>query len=231
MSDMPIWSSPYYPYRKEIASNGLRGAELIPYKLLRYLLDLPDGTGYQPPDNNDFPRPRLAKLLWYDDPNPLSKPLPTPQQKLSMLFDPQNPDINTDELKTAHPKGYRLYWQRMVGQSQTEAQTILKCYIGRMFEQRKFETTIGITFEVLCNVNLETNLKTNAYQRSFDIEQCLHEALDGVNFTGIGTMSFARNDHLYNASEPLWDEVTNFGRTINFSLLWEENGVNTIPSY
>lgn len=225
------FNSPYYPYQKVIQSNTLNGAEKIPYKILTYLLDLPDAAGYQPVDDNERPRVRLLKYLYHDQPNPLSMPLPTPEQKLSLLFDPEHPDINTDEEKRKHPKGYRLYWQRMVGQSQLDAQTVLKCYIGRVFEAKKFETTIGVTFEIWCNVNLETNTKTLAYQRSFDIEQCLHEALDGVNMAGIGTISFARQDHVYNGSEALWDEVTALGRNVHCSISWAEGGGGTVSPY
>lgn len=230
-AERPDFKSPYYPYRKDIAANTMRGMEFIPYKLLLYLLDLPDEYGYEPPDDNEYPRCRLNKYIWYDQAEPLSETLPTPTQKKSLLFDPRHPDINSDEGKAAHPNGYRLYWQRMVGQSQLDAQIVLKCYINRIFETRKFETTIGVTFEIWVNVNLETNTKTSAYQRSIDIEQCLREALDGVNIAGVGTISFARADHVYNGSEELWDENTSLGRTVNCSLLWEENGDAAVPDY
>lgn len=226
------FASPFYPYFKTVSgANTLKGAELIPYKLLMYLLDLPDEHGYTPPDDNEYPRCRLAKYLYYDDANPLAQPLPTPEQKKSLLFDPRRPDINTDAAKAAHPKGYRLFMQRAIGQSQLEAQTLIKCYIGRLYEARKFITTIGLNIEVWTNVNLETNTKTTAYDRSFDIEQCLHEALDGVNIDGMGTISFARADHTYNGSEILYDSVTNLGRLINLSLDWAEGGGDNINSY
>ena len=230
-NNLVSFDSPYYPYQKVITgANTLKNSELIPHKMLMYLLDLPDAAGYQPVDDNERARVRLAKYLWYDGPDPLSQPLPTPTQKLSMLWDPNRPDINTDEDKVKHPQGYRLYWQRMTGMSQLDAQIVMKCFIGRVFETRKFETTIGITFEIYVNVNLETNTRTSAYQRSYDIEQCLHEALDGVNMAGIGTVSFARQDHVYNGSEPLWDENTSLGRTVNCSILWAEGGGNVIKS-
>lgn len=218
----PDFNSPFYPYEKLSAANTMRGSEKIPHKLLLYLLDLPDAAGYVPRDDNDRARVRLAKYLWYDEPNPLSRPLPTPDEKLSMLFDPENPDINSDADKAKHTKGYRLFFQKIIGQSQLDAQTMLKCYVGRVMENRKYFTSIGIRFEIFCNVNLETNTKTNAYQRSYDIEQCLHEALDGVNMAGIGTISFCRADHGDNGSGIIYDEATNFGRTVNFSILWSE---------
>lgn len=228
----PPLNSPTYPYYRVIkGANRLRGMELIPYKLLMYLLDLPDAFGYTPIDDNEkYPRCRLNKYIWYDGPNPLDNPLPTPQEKLSLLFDPEQPDINTDTQKAAHPQGYRYFWQRLIGQSQLEAGVILKCYLGRISEPRKFETNIGVIFEVWVNVNLETNTKTSAYQRSVDIEQCLHEALDGVNIAGVGTVSFARNDSIYNGSEPIWDEMTNIGRYINCSVAWAEGGGNAVQA-
>ena len=229
------FSSPYYPYFKVIeGANGMRGSELIPYKLLQYLLDLPDAYGYKPIDDNDRPRVRLMKYLYYDTPAPLSNPLPTPEQKRSLLFDPDRPDINTDADKEKHPKGYRLFMQRIIGQSQLEAQTLIKCYPGRIFEPRKFETTIGITFEIWTNVNLLANTRTYAYDRSYDMEQCLHEALDGVNIDGVGTVSFARQSDTDNGSEPLYDEKTYVGRYVSCSVSWSEGGggtVGTISKY
>lgn len=225
------FDSPYYPYRKVIATNTLYGLEDVPYKILRYLLDLPDAYGYQPKDDNTRARVRLMKYIYWDTADPLSQPLPTTEQKLSLLFDPDHPDINTDELIEKHPKGYRLYWQRMYGMVQLDAQTILKCYMGRMFETKKFVTTVGLQFEVLSNVNLQTNTRTDAYQRAFAVEQCLHEALDGVNIDGIGTISFARADHLYNGSEISFDETVSVGRAIHFSLDWGEGGGDDIKDY
>ena len=187
-----------------------------------YLLDLPDAEGYFPIDDNSRPRVRLAKYLWYDEAFPLDQPLPTPEQKRSMLFDPREPAGNTDAEKAAHPKGYRLLWQRMSGNSQLDAQTVLKCFIGPVDEPRKFMARVGIRFEIWVSVLLETNTRTSAYQRSYDMEQALIEALDGVNMTGIGTISFCRGDQSENGSRPIWDQVTNVGREVNFSISWAE---------
>lgn len=223
MADYRDFANPYYPYQKVITgANTLKGAEQIPYKLLVYLLDLPDAEGYYPADDNDRARVRLAKYIWYEDPFPLQKRLPTPEQKRSMLFDPNHPVIDSDEEKEAHPKGYRLYWQRMVGNSETDAKIMLKCYINRVLERRKFLTTIGVRFEVWVSTNLETNTGTSAYQRCFDIEQCLHEALDGVDMDGIGTVSFATADHSDNGSEALWTDSEYLGRSVHCSITWAE---------
>lgn len=230
-NDTVDFSSPYYPYRRVIASNQLKGAELIPYQILMYLLDLPDAAGYTPPDNNDYPRCRLAKYLWYDTPRPLDNPLPTPEQKRSMLFDPDNPDINTDEDKAKHPKGYRVFAQRMVGQSILTADTILKIYVGRVQDASDFRTNIGLQAEIWSNPNLVANTRTTAFDRTFDIEQCLREALSGVDIAGVGTMRFSRQDGSYNGSEILYTDTGIIGRMLYFSTMWSDGGSDVLNHY
>lgn len=226
---MVDFSSPYYPYTKTLpGACTLRGSEQIPYQLLTYLLDLPDAAGYQPVDDNNRPRVRFIKYLYYDEARPLSKPLPTPAEKRSLLFDPEAPAGNTDEERQRHPKGYRLLWQRVRGQSVLTAGSMVKCYLSRIYESPKFITQIGVTFECWCNVNLETNTRTSAYQRAYDLEQCIREALNGVNINGIGTVSFSRYDHADNASISLYTEGTEVGRGVNCSIAWSEGGGDVI---
>lgn len=218
---MQSFNSDTYPYeRVQTGYSTFHGAELIPLKILRYLLDLPDNKGYTPVDDNSRARVRLAKYIWHDGENPLAKELPTPVEKLSMLYDGNEPSLNTEEAKAKHPKGYRLYAQEVWGQSQTEAQTTVKCYIGRVIPKDEFSAQIGLIFEILCNSNQETNTKTNAYSRSYDIEQCIIEALHGVNITGVGTVSASRYEHGDNGSRPIRDEGTNVGRELRLSILW-----------
>ena len=219
------FDSPYYPFFKVLpGANTLKGAELIPYKIMRYLLDLPDAAGYAPVDDNSRPRVRLLKYMWYDGANPLSQPLPAPEEKLSLLFDPHNPDINTDEDKARHPKGYRLFMQRNVAQSGTEANTLLKIYPGRILDDSDFRTILGYQAEIWCNTNLITNTKTAAYDRTFDIEQALREALAGVDVAGVGTLRFSRQASSYNGSEVLYTDGAYSGRMLYFSTSWSEGG-------
>ena len=228
------FDSPYYPYQKvNTGYNGMAGAELIPHKILMYLLDLPDQNGYMPQNDNARPRVRLAKYLWNDGKNPLNGEFPTPSQKMSILFDPYVPVLNTDEQKEDHPKGYRLYAQKFWGQSQIEAKTVIKCYLGRIIPIDEYQASIGVTFEIMCNVNMETNTKTSAYARSYDIEQCIIESLHGVNITGVGTMSFSRLSHGDNGSRPIYDEGTNVGRELKMSVLWMDSkmGSGKITSF
>lgn len=218
------FNSPYYPYEKvQTGYLSFKGAEDIPYKILMYLLDLPDKNGYFPADDNTRARVRLIKYLCYDGANPLGESLPTPQEKLSLIFDGTDPAINSDEDKKNHPLGYRLYPQQYWGQSQLEAKTTVKCYIGRVIPTSAFTATIGLNFEVLCSVNIEGTTKTSAYSRAYDIEQCLIEALHGVNIAGVGAISFSRASHIENGSRPIADEGSNVGREIRLSIDWAES--------
>lgn len=230
-NDPVPFASPYYPYKKVIASNTLKGAELIPYKILYYLLDLPDSNGYSPPDNNDYPRCRLAKYLWNDGPRPLDGPLPTPQEKLSMLFNGDNPDINTDEEKRLHPKGYRIFPQRNIAQSLIEAKSILKIYVGRILDDSDFRTIIQCNAEIWTDPNLASNTRTTARDRTFDIEQCLRESLAGVDIAGVGTIRFSRQAGSYNGSEFLYADSGVQGRLLYFSTSWSEGGGGTINTH
>lgn len=228
----PDFASPTYPYFRVVSgANTLKGAELIPYKILMYLLDLPDSRGYTPPDNNDYPRCRLAKYLWYDGPRPLDNPLPTPAEKRSMLFDPDNPDINTDEDKAKHPKGYRVFAQRIIGQSVLDAKTLIKVYPGRILDDNDFWTVIGMQCEIWCNVNYIANTRTTAYDRTLDIEQCIREAMAGVDIEGVGSVHFSRQGGSYNGSEILYTDAEIAGRMLYFSASWAEGGGGKIKTY
>ena len=230
-NDVPF-SSPTYPYKRVLPGTNLfRGAELVPYKILYYLLDLPDSNGYQPVDDNERPRVRLAKLLWNDGPRPLDGPLPTPQEKLSMLFSGEEPDINTDEQKKRHPKGYRLYPQRNIAQSGIQANTILKIYPGRILDDTDFRSVIGFQAEIWSDPNLTNNTKTTARDRVFDIETCLRDALSNIDLAGAGPIKFARQYSSFNGSENLYSDSGENGRILYFSIVWSESGKDKIKAY
>ena len=80
--------SPTYPYERDQQYVQFIGAENIPRQVCSYLMDMPL-PGYTPPTGNEYPRVRLMKYLYYDGLSPLDELCPTPQQKLSILFDPE----------------------------------------------------------------------------------------------------------------------------------------------
>lgn len=228
MANQVSFDSPYYPYQKVMDGyNTMSGAENIPYKILWYLMDMPDANGYEPVDDNSRPRVRLAKYLIWDGATPLDEPLPTAQQKLSVLFDPRNPDANTELDHEAHPFGYRLYAQNNFGQSQLDAQTIIKCYIGRIVAQTPYQQVLALTFEIWTNVNYESNTQTDAYNRAFDIEQCIVEALHGVDIAGVGTVQYNQRVHGDCGSRAVYDEYTNTGRKLTMCIVWDESNIET----
>ena len=226
---MVDFNSPYYPFEKVVTgANGLKGAENIPNTILKYLLDLPDKNGYVPKDDNSRPRVRLIKYIYYDEPNPLAKPLPTPEQKLSLLYDGMNPDINTDEDKLNHPVSYRIFGQQYELQSPTEAKTILRCFMAREIARSQNKTILGLNFETIVDYALDSNVKTEVYSRMYAIHQCLVEALNGVNIAGIGTIAYSKQIH-GDSGYTLYHTEGNFlyGDTF-FGIDWQETTTDEV---
>lgn len=215
--------SPYYPYRKDARGyTSYAGADEIPKQILNYLLDLPQGD-YTPIDDNSYPRARLWKYLCYDGANPLEKPLPTPQQKLSVIFDPERPAVNTDEEKQKHPLGFRIFPMQYWLPADYRANTLIKFYMGRDLPYDNRYSEISVVFEIVVNYMQESNLRTDAVSRLWAIENALKEALHGVNIAGIGVFSYDRRSHMDAGSHFFHDEGTNVGRELCFSLTWAES--------
>lgn len=230
---MVDFKSPYYPYEKvQSGFNTLKGAEYIPNKVLRYLLDLPDQYGYEPIDDNDRARVRLIKYIYYDEPNPLAQPLPTPEQKLSLLYDGMNPAINTEEDKKNHPKSYRIYGQQYELQSPTEAKTMLRCFMAREIPRSDFKTVLGLNFSCIVDYALDNILGTGVYSRMFAIHQCLIEALHGVNMTGIGTIYYSKPVHGDSGYSLFHSEGNQIYSDTFFAIDWQETTTEeTIQSW
>lgn len=182
----PTHASPYWPYRKVAEADTLAGAEQLPYILCRYLMDLPDGTGYIPPTDNSYPRVRLKKLLFYDDPLPLSQPCPTPDQVRKLFYDPENPDNPPDQ-----EHGYRIYPQNMTEQSLAESKSLIRIYMTNattLESKGTFITRQYLIFDIIVNNAIESNTGMTASSRSYDIMQAIKEAVSGVNFGGVGPL-------------------------------------------
>jgi hypothetical protein len=217
------FSNPYYPYAPPNPGwLRYRGISQIPKKIIDYLLDLPDSKGYQPTDDNSRPRVRLMKLLWYDGEKPLEQPLPTPEEKLSLVWRGEESVLNEDAQKAAHPKGYRIYGQSFWLPADFKAGSFLKVYMGRILPYSEFDAQIGLTLEFGVNYQQDNNMKTNSYSRIVDMEEALLDALHGVNIEGVGGIRFNRRDHMDNGSHPWHDDGTNIGRTIGVSIDWSE---------
>ena len=202
--------SPTYPYKRVYNYFQFGNADEIPYKVVRYLMDLPS-TGYTPPDDNDYPRTRLKKYLYHDDPNPLSLPLPTAQQIRQIYFDPSRPDAPPDT-----EKGYRIFPQGLVTQAQTQGQTILRCYMGPVYpysqnRMSSFEAQATVCFEIMSSTSYEANLRTQAMSRTFSMMCAVVDALNGVNIDGIGSFYFDRTQDTYCGAMPINDESSNVG--------------------
>ena len=159
------------------------------------------------------------KYIYYDEPQPLERPALTTEQKMSIFYDPE---------KAAEPpteKGYRIYPLSYVRQSQTKAQTVLRCYIGQMTPVDVFTVQVGITFDILSSMVYENNTRSWALSRCLAIEQTLWEALNGVNMAGIGTIYSDRRQLPETGSYNISDDNSNVGRRVHFGLTWKDSNM------
>ena len=148
--------------------------------------------------------------MYYDGPHPDEQPLPTPQQKMEVLF---NPDFPTEPPNEA--KGYRLFPQMFVKPAQTDAQTRLYVSMGRTIATSDLEVQLSVVFEVWTHYTEESNSKVNeAYSRCLTITQALIEALHGINISGVGSFYFNRSKHADCTDQPFTDKETNIGRRL-----------------
>lgn len=205
--------NPCYPYVKAQENYyDLSGSVDLPRKITDYLIDAPVGD-YTPVDDNAYPRCRLWKYLYYDGARPLENPLPTIQEKMSVVFNPdlpQNPPTD---------KGYRLIPQIFTRQSQEAAQTRLYAYMGRTVPMsEEMRIALAVTFRIFTHYTYELNTKSDEYSRAFAIEQALIEALHGVNMDGIETFFFSKSVHPDCGSGVMYDGETNVGRELTIAL-------------
>ena len=95
-----------------------------------------------------------------------------------------------------------------------------------------FKTSLGITFEIMTNAHTDSNTRTDAYSRTYDMEQCLLEALHGVNIAGVGVLDFARGSHGDAGSNAIYDTSgTNVGRELHMSVLWMDSNAGATNTY
>ena len=205
--------NPYYPYVKAQENYfDLSGSVDLPRKIADYLIDAPVGA-YVPPDDNAYPRCRLWKYLYYDGARPLENPLPTIQEKMSVVFNPDLPQNSPTD------KGYRLIPQIFTRQSQEAAQTRINVYMGRTVPMNEeLRIALAVTFRIWTHYTYELNTRSDEYSRAFAIEQALIEALHGVNMDGIGTFFFSKSVHPDCGSGVMYDGETNVGRELTIAL-------------
>lgn len=199
-------NSQWYPYQKVQVNNfNFEQYAMFPRLICDYLLDAPKGD-YKPKDDNSYSRCRLWKYLYHDGAKPLNQKLPTIQQKLSVLFNPE---------KASEPptdKGYRLIPQSYIMQAQETAQTRIYVHLGRAIAQQDDNTfCVSVIFDILTHYTYELNTKADEYSRSGALVAALVEALNGVNITGIGTFSMSKRVHPDCGTRPIRDNNQNVG--------------------
>lgn len=201
----------YYPYERVQGYGTLPNLEQIPKMVRDYLMDMPM-QGYEPPDDNESYRCRLMKYLYHDGPNPLGKPLPTPEEKRSIVFDPASPD------KPPTGKKYRIFTQQLVHEAQTHGVTTMRIYMGRVLPVDPYTARASVIVDCLTNADYDSNARTVDLSRTYAMACLVQRALSGVNM-GAGTVfSFNRYEHADASIQPINDETTNVGYRLTMGL-------------
>lgn len=200
----------YSPYEKVYDFFGMSDLDIVPMKLRDYLLCMPSMECPDPILTNENPRVRLVKYLYYDTPNPLNERMPTVEQRKSVVFDPFNPTNPTE-------KRFRVFTQMAVNQAELEGSTILRIVMGKTIPYTPYSASIGVEFVILSNYTLESNTRTTALSRTYSIELCILEALNGVNIDGVGAFMFSRGVHPDCGSRMIYDEKMNVGRILTMA--------------
>ena len=204
--------NPYFPYQKVADYTTIPDAETLLKKIVDYLLDFPM-KGYTPPSDTSTPRSRLSRLLYYDVPHPLDQPLPTPAQKISMVFDPESPDVPPDK-----DKGYRVYPMIYPIQAESMGRTSLKIFMGYAKPVSPMRVEQSVMFEVLSNTALEGTQATTSRSRTYQICVEILRALNGVNMEGVGGFYFDRRQLTDCGLEPIADKSQNVGYRLTMGL-------------
>ena len=200
----------YSPYEKVYNFWAQSGLEDVPAKIRDYLLMMPCKECPNPIETNDNPRVRLIKYLYYDLAKPLMEPLPTVEQRKSIIYDPYNVD------NPPTPKGYRIYTQSLVNQEQTDGQTVIRIVMGRVFP-KDYSVTVAVDFYILSNYTTEANTRDFALLRTWNMELALIQALNGVNMDGVGAWQFNRYLHTDCGSTSIGDVQQNVGRRVTLA--------------
>ena len=208
-----MWSKEkqYYPYERVQGFGTMPEMEKVPYMVREYLMDMPT-KDYTPEDSNESYRCRLMKYLYYDGDDPLSEPMPTAEQKMKMVFDPDSPD------KPPDPTGYRIFTQQLVSQAQTHGVTTLRIYMGRVSPVDAYTAKASVIIECLTNAAYDSNSRTTALSRTYAMAMECLRALNGVNMAAGMVFSFNRYDHPDAGILPMNDETTNVGYRLTMGL-------------
>ena len=209
--------NPYFPYRKVADYTTFPDAETLLKKVVDYLMDFPM-RGYEPPSDTSTPRSRLIRLLYYDTPHPLEEPLPTPAQKISVIFDPESPDVPPDK-----EKGYRVYPMIYPIQAESMGRTSLKIFMSYAKPVSEYRAEQGICFEALTNTAYENNEGGISLSRTYRICVEILRALNGVNMDGVGGFYFDRRLHTECGLEPIADRNQNVGYRLTMGITFMGN--------
>ena len=193
-------------YDKVYNYNNFPNADSLIYDIIAYLLDLPK-KGYEPQDTGA--RADLIRMLWYDDADCLDRsthPLPTAKQKKSLIYNPKVPTPTEAQA----PKGYRIFLQPRISESQVEQKVELRIFAGETYPTSDFRAVQALEFQILCGMSQD--VLQNSISRSYKIVLDLIRALNGVDVGGgTNTIHFNREYYHYCRTQYFNDGRFNVG--------------------
>lgn len=203
-------------YKQVYKFNNMPRADSFCYDILLYLMDIPR-RGYEPPD--DTPRSDIARMIFYDEVDCLDRseyPLPTKAEKLSMFYKPKIPTPTVAQA----PKGYRLFLQPRIGETQTEQKTELRVFPGELYPTSDYRAIQAIEFQILCGMSLDT--LNSGVSRSYKLVLDIIRALNGVDIGGgTNTIHFSRDYYHYCRTEYFNDGRFNVGYYLTMATEFE----------
>lgn len=206
-------------YEQTYRFNDLPRAENLTNEIITYLLDMPK-AGYTPADEGA--RADIARMLWYDTNDALDRSahaLPTAQEKKTLIY---NPKIPTPTEKQA-PKGYRIFLQPRIGETQTEQKTELRIFMGETYPVSDFRAMQAIEFQILCGMSLDT--MQGGISRSYLMLLSIIRALNGVDIgAGSNTIHFNRDYYHFSGSEYFNDGRFNCGYYLRMATEFSVSG-------
>lgn len=164
--------------------NRYEGLQEVPYKIIQYLMI-----------NNE----NIWKLLKYNEPNALSNPSLTLNEKAALIW-----DGNGDS------ESYKVFRTPYLDDMFTEQTTQLRVYLTTVYPDNSKEGRISIQFQILTHVKL-ANIDNNLNRVEVMVEEIL-KTLNGVDVGGIGVLAFDRKNSFYDiAAQEIWNNRNFYG--------------------
>lgn len=131
-------------------------------------------------------RNKLKKLMWWDCPSPLSKPVPSGEDFQKLVFDPLRPTLPPESVR-----GYRIFTQKHVNAVELSGKSCLHIYNGGCeTDNHGFTASQELIIAVSCDNSIEAGIGEGLASRSYCIAQLLVQMLTEISLGGLEPLRF-----------------------------------------